>query len=327
MASKEKSLKDSLKDIEKVFGVGSIMQLGDAPVQNIDIIPTGSMSIDNALGIGGFPKGRIVEVFGQESSGKTTLTIHSIAECQAQGGVTAFIDAEHAFDPVYAKKLGVDTDNLIFSQPDSGEDALEMLDKICEIPQVDLVIVDSVAALTPRAEIDGEMSDNQMGLQARLMSKAMRKITSKVKKNNVCVIFINQLRMKIGVQWGDPSVTTGGNALKFYASVRVEIRKSSQIKDGDEVLGNKTKLKVVKNKLAPPFRTAEFDIMYGRGIDTVGEILDYAVQYGVASKGGSWYSYGDTKLGQGRVNVVQLLRDNPELCEELKNKVYEQLDA
>jgi len=325
--AEEKSVKDHLKGLEKVFGKGSVMQLGDAPIQEIEAISTRSMAIDDAIGIGGFPKGRIIEIYGPESSGKTTLTLHTIAELQSKGGTAAFVDAEHAFDPVYASNLGIDVDNLVFSQPDNGEEALEIVDKLLDIPQIELIVVDSVAALTPKAELEGEMGDNQMGLQARLMSKGLRKITGRAKNKGVCVIFINQLRSKIGVMFGNPETTTGGNALKFYASVRVDIRRSSQIKDGDEVLGNRTKVKIVKNKVAPPFRRAEFDIMYGTGIDTEGEILDFAVEYEVAKKSGSWYSYDGTKIAQGRTGAVKILKDNPELCEELKAKVYEQVET
>ena len=297
------------------------MKLGDAPVLDVEVIPTGSLNLDLALGIKGYPRGRVVEIYGPESSGKTTLTIHAIAECQKQGGICAFIDAEHAFDPTYAASLGVDIDNLIISQPDNGEQALEIADNLIRSGAIDLLVVDSVAALTPKAEIEGEMGDSQMGLQARLMSKALRKLTGSIKKTNCCVIFINQLREKIGVMFGNPETTSGGNALKFYASVRIDIRRSSQIKNGDEIIGNRTRVKVVKNKVAPPFRKAEFDIMYGKGISKVGEIIDLAVEMNIVKKAGSWFSYGDTKLGQGRDAVKELIGDNPELMEELEQKI------
>lgn len=326
-AEKLKALQMTMDRLEKSYGKGTIMKLGDNAVEDVDVISTGSLTLDLALGINGYPKGRVIEIYGPESSGKTTLTIHAIAECQKQGGIAAFIDAEHAFDPSYAKALGVDVDNLIISQPDNGEQALEIADNLIRSGAIDLLIVDSVAALTPKAEIEGEMSDSQMGLQARLMSKALRKLTSSIKKANCCTIFINQLREKIGVMFGNPETTTGGNALKFYASVRIDIRRASQIKNGDEIIGNRTRLKVVKNKVAPPFRKAEFDIMYGAGISKVGEIIDLGVDHDVIKKAGSWFSYGDTKLGQGRDAVKQLLEDNPELMEELEQKIVEQLKS
>jgi recombination protein RecA len=303
------------------------MKLGDEAVVDIEVIPTGSLTLDLALGVRGFPKGRVVEIFGPESSGKTTLAIHAIAECQKQGGIAAFIDAEHAFDRFYAEKLGVDIDNLLISQPDNGEQALEIADNLIRSGAIDLIVVDSVAALTPKAEIEGEMGDSQMGLQARLMSKALRKLTGSISKANTCCIFINQLREKIGVMFGNPETTTGGNALKFYASIRVDIRRSSQIKDGDEVMGNRTKVKIVKNKVAPPFRRAEFDIMYGQGISKVGEILDIGVEMNIIKKSGSWFSYGDTKLGQGRDAVKLLIKDNPELMDELEQLIVAKLEA
>ncbi|MDF1672421.1 MAG: recombinase RecA [Vicingaceae bacterium] len=320
-AEKLKALQLTMDRLEKSYGKGTIMKLGDNAVVDVDVIPTGSLTLDLALGIKGYPKGRIVEIYGPESSGKTTLTIHAIAECQKQGGIAAFIDAEHAFDASYAQALGVNIDDLIISQPDNGEQALEIADNLIRSGAIDLLIVDSVAALTPKAEIEGEMGDSQMGLQARLMSKALRKLTSSIKKANCCTIFINQLREKIGVMFGNPETTTGGNALKFYASVRLDIRRSSQIKNGDEVIGNRTRMKVVKNKVAPPFRKAEFDIMYGGGISKVGEIIDIGVEHDIIKKAGSWFSYGDTKLGQGRDAVKQLLEDNPELMEELEQKI------
>ena len=297
------------------------MKLGDRATEKVDVISTGSINLDAALGVGGFPKGRIVEIFGPESSGKTTLAIHAIAECQKSGGIAAFIDAEHAFDSFYAKKLGVDIDNLFVSQPDNGEQALEIADNLIRSGAIDIIVVDSVAALTPKAEIDGEMGDSKVGLQARLMSQAMRKLTSTISKTNCCCIFINQLREKIGVMFGNPETTTGGNALKFYASVRVDIRRIQAIKDGDQNIGNRVKVKIVKNKVAPPFRTCEFDLMFGEGISKLGEIIDLGVELNVIKKSGSWFSYGDTKLAQGREALKQLLRDNPELCDELEGKV------
>jgi len=322
---KLKALQMTMDRLEKSYGKGIVMKLGDDVTQELEVIPTGSLTLDLALGIKGYPKGRVIEIYGPESSGKTTLTIHAIAECQKKGGIAAFIDAEHAFDPTYAEALGVDIDNLIISQPDNGEQALEIADNLIRSGAIDLLVVDSVAALTPKAEIEGEMGDSQMGLQARLMSKALRKLTSSIKKANCSVIFINQLREKIGVMFGNPETTTGGNALKFYASVRIDIRRSAQIKDGDEIIGNRTRVKVVKNKVAPPFRKAEFDIMYGKGVSKVGEILDLGVEHNIVKKAGSWFSYGDTKLGQGRDAVKQLLSDNPELLEELEAKIYEEL--
>jgi recombination protein RecA len=326
-AEKLKALQLTMDRLEKSYGKGTIMKLGDAPIHDVDVIPTGSLNLDLALGIKGYPKGRVVEIYGPESSGKTTLTIHAIAECQKQGGICAFIDAEHAFDPTYAASLGVDIDNLIISQPDNGEQALEIADNLIRSGAIDLLVVDSVAALTPKAEIEGEMGDSQMGLQARLMSKALRKLTGSIKKANCCVIFINQLREKIGVMFGNPETTSGGNALKFYASVRIDIRRSSQIKNGDEVIGNRTRVKIVKNKVAPPFRKAEFDIMYGKGISKVGEIIDLGVDMDIVKKAGSWFSYGDTKLGQGRDAVKEIFMDNPELMEEIEQKIVDALAA
>jgi recombination protein RecA len=297
------------------------MKLGDSPVEKVEVIPTGSITLDLALGVNGYPKGRVVEIYGPESSGKTTLAIHAIAEVQKQGGIAAFIDAEHAFDQFYAKKLGVDIDNLLISQPDNGEQALEIADNLIRSGAIDLIVVDSVAALTPKAEIEGEMGDSQMGLQARLMSKALRKLTGSINKAGTCCIFINQLRDKIGVMFGNPETTTGGNALKFYSSIRIDIRKAAQIKEGEEVLGNRVKVKVVKNKVAPPFRRAEFDVMYGEGISKVGEIIDLGVDLNILKKSGSWFSYGETRLGQGRDSVKSLIQDNPELMEELEAKI------
>ncbi|NVK64538.1 MAG: recombinase RecA [Flavobacteriales bacterium] len=324
-SEKLKALQLTMQKLDKTFGKGSVMRMGDAPTVEVDVIPTGSLTLDLALGVGGFPKGRIVEIYGPESSGKTTLAIHAIAEVQKQGGIAAIVDAEHAFDQFYAKSLGVDIDNLLISQPDNGEQALEIADNLIRSGAIDLLVVDSVAALTPKAEIEGEMGDSQMGLQARLMSKALRKLTGSINKANCCCIFINQLRDKIGVMFGNPETTTGGNALKFYSSVRVDIRRSSQIKDGDEVVGNRTKVKVVKNKVAPPFRKAEFDIMYGKGISKVGEIIDLGVDLNIVKKSGSWFSYGETRLGQGRDSVKGIIQDNPELMEELEQKIKEAL--
>ena len=315
---KLKILQSTLDKIEKNYGKGSIMKLGDRPDETFEAISTGSISLDTALGIGGFPKGRIIEIYGPESSGKTTLAIHAIAEAQKKGGIAAFIDAEHAFDPVYARKLGVDVDNLLVSQPDNGEQALEIADNLIRSGAIDIIVIDSVAALTPKAEIDGEMGDSKVGLQARLMSQAMRKLTSTISKTNCCCIFINQLREKIGVLFGNPETTTGGNALKFYASVRLDIRRIQAIKDGDQNIGNRVKVKVVKNKVAPPFRTCEFDLMFGEGISKQGEIVDLGVETGVIKKSGSWFSYGESKLAQGREGVKALLRDNPELSDELE---------
>ena len=318
---KLKILQSTLDKIEKNYGKGSVMKLGDRVAEKVDVIPTGSINLDMALGVGGFPRGRIIEIFGPESSGKTTLAIHAIAECQKQGGIAAFIDAEHAFDSFYAKKLGVDIANLLVSQPDNGEQALEIADNLIRSGAIDIIVVDSVAALTPKAEIDGEMGDSKVGLQARLMSQAMRKLTSTISKTNCCCIFINQLREKIGVLFGNPETTTGGNALKFYASVRIDIRRIQAIKDGDQNVGNRVKVKVVKNKVAPPFRTCEFDLMFGEGISKLGEIIDLGVECEVIKKSGSWFSYGDTKLAQGRESLKQVLRDNPELSEELEEKI------
>jgi recombination protein RecA len=322
---KLKALEITLGKIEKDFGRGTIMKLGDNAIENIQIIPTGSIGLDAALGIGGFPRGRVIEIYGPESSGKTTLAIHAIAEAQKAGGIAAIIDAEHAFDRFYAQKLGVDVENLLISQPDNGEQALEITDHLIRSGALDIIVIDSVAALTPKAEIEGEMGDSKMGLQARLMSQALRKLTANISKTNTTCIFINQLREKIGVMFGNPETTTGGNALKFYASVRLDIRRSSQIKEGEEVIGNRTRVKVVKNKLAPPFRKADFDILYGEGISQAGEVVDLGVDFTIIKKSGSWFSYGDTKLGQGRDAVKQIILDNPELYEELKSKVMEAL--
>lgn len=318
---KLKILQSTLDKIEKSYGKGAIMKLGDAPVEEIESISTGSVSLDMALGIGGLPKGRIIEIYGPESSGKTTLAIHAIAEAQKKGGIAAFIDAEHAFDSVYAKQLGVDTDNLLVSQPDNGEQALEIADNLIRSGAIDIIVIDSVAALTPKSEIEGEMGDSKMGLQARLMSQALRKLTANISKTKCCCIFINQLREKIGVLFGNPETTTGGNALKFYASVRIDIRRTQAIKDGDSNIGNRVKVKIVKNKVAPPFRTCEFDLIFGEGISKTGEVVDLGVDCGVIRKSGSWFSYGETKLAQGREAVKQLLADNPELMEELENKI------
>ncbi len=321
---KNKALETALSQIEKAFGKGSIMKLGDTQnAESMESISTGSLGLDIALGIGGIPKGRVVEIYGPESSGKTTLTLHVIAECQKKGGTCAFIDAEHALDPVYAKKLGVNIDNLLISQPDTGEQALEITDTLVRSGAIDLIVIDSVAALVPKAEIDGEMGDSHMALHARLMSQALRKLTGSISRTNCTIIFINQIRMKIGVMFGNPETTTGGNALKFYASVRLDIRRTGSIKDKEEVVGNTTKVKVVKNKVAPPFRTAEFDIMYGEGVSKTGEILDLAVEFEIIKKAGSWFSYGDTKLGQGRDAVKSLIKDNPELADELEQKIKE----
>ena len=322
---KMKALQAAMAKIEKDFGKGAIMKMGDEKVENVEVIPTGSIGLNAALGVGGYPKGRIIEIYGPESSGKTTLAIHAIAECQKAGGVAAFIDAEHAFDRFYAEKLGVDISNLLISQPDNGEQALEIADQLIRSSAVDLLIVDSVAALTPKKEIEGDMGDSAVGLHARLMSQALRKLTGTIAKTKTTCIFINQLREKIGVMFGNPETTTGGNALKFYASVRLDIRKAQAVKDGDTILGNQVKVKVVKNKVAPPFRKAEFEIMFGEGISKVGEIVDLSTEYEIIKKSGSWFSYGDTKLGQGRDAVKEMLKDNPELCEELEAKIMQVL--
>ena len=322
---KLKVLQLAIDKIEKAYGKGTIMRMGDDAVEAIEAIPTGSITLDAALGIGGYPKGRVIEIYGPESSGKTTLAIHAIAEVQKQGGIAAFIDAEHAFDRFYAQKLGVDIENLLISQPDNGEQALEITENLIRSGAIDIIVIDSVAALTPKSEIEGEMGDSKMGLQARLMSQALRKLTATISRTGCCCIFINQLREKIGVMFGNPETTTGGNALKFYASVRLDIRRIGQIKDGENVAGNRTKVKVVKNKVAPPFRLAEFDIMYGEGISKMGEIVDLGVDANVIRKAGSWFSYGDTKIGQGRDAVKQMLHDNPEMCDEIEAKIREAL--
>jgi recombination protein RecA len=322
---KLKALQLTMEKMEKTFGKGAVMKLGDNAIEDIEVIPTGSVTLDLALGVSGYPKGRVIEIYGPESSGKTTLAIHAIAEVQKQGGIAAIIDAEHAFDQFYAQKLGVNVNELIISQPDNGEQALEIADNLIRSGAVDLLIVDSVAALTPKAEIEGEMGDSQMGLQARLMSKALRKLTGSINKAGTCCIFINQLRDKIGVMFGNPETTTGGNALKFYASVRIDIRKATQIKDGENVIGNRTKVKIVKNKVAPPFKKAEFDIMYGEGISKIGEIIDLGVELNILTKSGSWFSYGETRLGQGRDAVKSIVADNPELMDELDIKIKEAL--
>jgi len=322
---KLKSLETTLGKIEKDFGKGAIMKLGDHAVVNIGVIPSGSLALDIALGVGGYPRGRVVEIFGPESSGKTTLAIHAIAQAQKAGGIAAFIDAEHAFDSSYAQKLGVDIENLLISQPDNGEQALEITEHLIRSGAIDIIVIDSVAALTPKAEIEGEMGDSKMGLQARLMSQALRKLTATIRKTNTCCVFINQLREKIGVMFGNPETTTGGNALKFYASVRLDIRKVNQIKEGEEIFGNRTKVKIVKNKLAPPFRKAEFDLLYGEGISRLGEVIDLSTELEIVKKSGSWFSYGETRLGQGRDAVKLLLADNPELTEEIEKKIIEKL--
>jgi recombination protein RecA len=324
---KLKALEITLGKIEKDYGKGTIMKLGDHPVADVSTISSGSIGLDAALGIGGLPRGRVIEIYGPESSGKTTLAIHAIAEAQKAGGIAAIIDAEHAFDRFYAEKLGVDVENLLISQPDNGEQALEIVDSLIRSGAIDIVVIDSVAALTPKAEIEGEMGDSKMGLQARLMSQALRKLTANINKTNTCCIFINQLREKIGVMFGNPETTTGGNALKFYASVRLDIRRVNQIKEGEDATGNRVKVKVVKNKLAPPFRKAEFDIMFGTGISRSGEIVDLGTDFEIIKKSGSWFSYGDTKLAQGRDAVKRLLEDNPELAEELRNKITEHLKS
>jgi recombination protein RecA len=324
-AAKLKALQATIDKIEKDYGKGTIMKLGEQPQWDVQVIPSGSVALDHALGIGGYPRGRIVEIYGPESSGKTTLAIHAIAQAQKAGGIAAMIDAEHAFDRTYAKALGVNLETLLISQPDNGEQALEIADNLIRSGAIDIVVIDSVAALTPKAEIEGEMGDNKVGLQARLMSQALRKLTANIAKTNTCCIFINQLREKIGIMFGNPETTTGGNALKFYASVRIDVRRTTQLKDGDEALGNRTKVKVVKNKMAPPFKKAEFDIVFGEGISRVGEIIDLGVEYGVIGKSGSWFSYNDQKLAQGREAVKQLLKDNPELCDEIEAKLREAL--
>ncbi len=324
-SEKLKALQAAMDKIEKSFGKGSIMKMGDDHVQEVEVIPTGSIALNAALGVGGYPRGRIIEIYGPESSGKTTLAIHAIAEAQKAGGIAAFIDAEHAFDRFYAAKLGVDIDNLWISQPDNGEQALEIAEQLIRSSAIDIIVIDSVAALTPKAEIEGDMGDNKVGLQARLMSQALRKMTSAINKTNTTCIFINQLREKIGVMFGNPETTTGGNALKFYASVRLDIRRTSQLKDGDEVIGNQVRVKVVKNKVAPPFRKAEFDIMFGEGISKSGEIIDLGAELGIIKKSGSWYSYNDTKLGQGRDAAKQCIQDNPELADELESLIFNAL--
>ena len=325
---KLKALQAAMSKIEKDFGKGSIMRMGDEQIEQVEVIPTGSVALDTALGVGGYPRGRIIEIYGPESSGKTTLAIHAIAEAQKQGGIAAFIDAEHAFDRFYAEKLGVDVDNLWISQPDNGEQALEIADQLIRSSAIDILVVDSVAALTPKKEIEGDMGDSAVGLQARLMSQALRKLTSTIAKTNTCCIFINQLREKIGIMFGNPETTTGGNALKFYSSVRLDIRRVTSIKDGDQVIGNQVRVKIVKNKVAPPFRKAEFEITFGEGISKIGEIVDLGVQYGIIQKSGSWFSYNGTKLAQGRDATKAMIKDNPELAEELegliKNAIVEQ---
>lgn len=323
---KVKALQLTIDKLEKTYGKGSIMKLGDKAVENVEAIPSGSVALDLALGVGGYPRGRVIEIYGPESSGKTTLTIHAIAEVQKQGGIAAFIDAEHAFDQFYAESLGVDTENLYISQPDNGEQALEIADNLIRSGAIDLIVIDSVAALTPKAEIEGDMGDSRMGLQARLMSQALRKLTGTISRTGCTCIFINQLREKIGVMFGNPETTTGGNALKFYSSVRIDIRRSAQIKNGEDIIGNRTKVKIVKNKVAPPFRKVEFDIMYGKGISKSGEIIDMGVELNVIKKSGSWFSYGETKLGQGRDAVKQLVEDNPDLMDELEVKIKEAMN-
>jgi recombination protein RecA len=324
---KLKALQLTIDKLEKTYGKGTIMKLGDNPVEQMEAIPSGSLTLDIALGIGGYPKGRIIEIYGPESSGKTTLAIHAIAEVQRQGGIAAIIDAEHAFDRFYAQRLGVDTDSLLISQPDNGEQALEIADNLIRSGAIDIIVIDSVAALTPKAEIEGEMGESKMGLQARLMSQALRKLTATISKTGCCCVFINQLREKIGVMFGNPETTTGGNALKFYASVRLDIRRAGQIKDGETATGNRTRVKIVKNKVAPPFRTAEFDILFGEGISRVGEIIDLGVEHGIIKKSGSWFSYEDTKLGQGRDAVKQLFHDNTELMDQIEGQIRATLTA
>ena len=327
MSEKLKALQAAMSKIEKDFGRGSVMKLGDEQIEDVEVIPTGSLALNAALGVGGYPKGRIIEIYGPESSGKTTLAIHAIAEAQKRGGIAAFIDAEHAFDRFYAKKLGVDVDELLISQPDNGEQALEIADQLIRSSAIDIIVIDSVAALTPKAEIEGDMGDNKVGLQARLMSQALRKLTSTISKTNTTRIFINQLREKIGVMFGNPETTTGGNALKFYASVRLDIRRVTTLKDGDTPIGNQVRVKIVKNKVAPPFRKAEFEITFGEGISHVGEIVDLGVELGIIKKSGSWFSYGESRLGQGRDAVKKIIKDNPELSEELEGKIAEALKA
>ena len=327
MSEKLKALQAAMSKIEKDFGRGSVMKLGDEQIEDVEVIPTGSLALNAALGVGGYPKGRIIEIYGPESSGKTTLAIHAIAEAQKRGGIAAFIDAEHAFDRFYAKKLGVDVDELLISQPDNGEQALEIADQLIRSSTIDIIVIDSVAALTPKAEIEGDMGDNKVGLQARLMSQALRKLTSTISKTNTTCIFINQLREKIGVMFGNPETTTGGNALKFYASVRLDIRRVTTLKDGDTPIGNQVRVKIVKNKVAPPFRKAEFEITFGEGISHVGEIVDLGVELGIIKKSGSWFSYGESRLGQGRDAVKKIIKDNPELSEELEGKIAEALKA
>ena len=324
-AAKLKALQATIDKIEKDYGKGTIMKLGDQPQWDVQVIPSGSIALDHALGIGGYPRGRIIEIYGPESSGKTTLAIHAIAQAQKQGGIAAMIDAEHAFDRTYAKALGVNLETLLISQPDNGEQALEIADNLIRSGAIDIVVIDSVAALTPKAEIEGEMGDNKVGLQARLMSQALRKLTANIAKTNTCCIFINQLREKIGIMFGNPETTTGGNALKFYASVRIDVRRTTQIKDGEEALGNRTRVKVVKHKMAPPFKKAEFDIVFGEGISRVGEIIDLGVEFDIIKKSGSWFSYNGEKLAQGREAVKQLLTDNPELCDEIEAGIREAL--
>ena len=325
--AKMKALQAAMSKIEKDFGKGSIMRMGDEKIENVEVIPTGSLGLDVALGVGGYPKGRIIEIYGPESSGKTTLAIHAIAEAQKQGGIAAFIDAEHAFDRFYAEKLGVDVDNLWISQPDNGEQALQIADQLISSSAVDILVVDSVAALTPKKEIEGDMGESAVGLQARLMSQALRKLTATIAKTNTCCIFINQLREKIGMMFGNPETTTGGNALKFYSSVRLDIRRVTSVKDGDNIIGNHVRVKVVKNKVAPPFRKSEFDIMFGVGINKIGEIVDLGVEYNIIQKSGSWFSYNGSKLAQGREATMTLLRDNPELCEELESLIKQAIKA
>ena len=327
MSEKLKALQAAMSKIEKDFGRGSVMKLGDEQIEDVEVIPTGSLALNAALGVGGYPKGRIIEIYGPESSGKTTLAIHAIAEAQKRGGIAAFIDAEHAFDRFYAKKLGVDVDELLISQPDNGEQALEIADQLIRSSAIDIIVIDSVAALTPKAEIEGDMGDNKVGLQARLMSQALLNLTSTISKTNTTCIFINQLREKIGVMFGNPETTTGGNALKFYASVRLDIRRVTTLKDGDTPIGNQVRVKIVKNKVAPPFRKAEFEITFGEGISHVGEIVDLGVELGIIKKSGSWFSYGESRLGQGRDAVKKIIKDNPELSEELEGKIAEALKA